>query len=197
MYPFEIHLTTSALTPAELASFVDACGHLQAKPLVIELARGACPTQPMLGKVVHQPNLAAALAVATADSMYLRQQGLATTRTKIETDARYPQLATPEAGPGFVPYFEWHGKVPYQHQAALLALCERHQAHLSANALRGAAATRFVTLREFGLAAAFERRVAALAADLQARWPLLKQESECCLYDSNTALDAGWLVSEA
>jgi hypothetical protein len=195
MYPFEIHLTTSTLTHAELASFVDACGHLQAKPLVIELARGACPTQPMLGKVVHQPDLAAALAVAAADSAYLRQQGLPTTRTKIETDARYPQLATPAAGPGFTPYFEWHGKVPFQHHAELLALCERHRAHLSANALRGAAATRFVTLREFGPAAEFERRVAALAADLQARWPLLKQEAECCLYDNNTALDTGWLIS--
>jgi hypothetical protein len=31
MYPFEIHLTTSTLTPAELASFVDACGKRQAK----------------------------------------------------------------------------------------------------------------------------------------------------------------------
>lgn len=197
MYPFEIHLTTSTLSPAELANFEHACAHLQAKPLVIELARGACPTQPMLGKVVHLPNLAAALAVATADSAYLHQQGLATTRTKIETDARYAQLATSMAGLGFVPYFEWHGKVPYQHQAALLALCEQHQAHLSANALRGAAATRFVTLREYGPAATFEHRVAALAAALQARWPLLKQESECCLYDSNVGLDAGWLVSEA
>jgi hypothetical protein len=195
MYPFEIHLTTSTLTPAELASFVDACAHLQAKPLVIELARGASPTQPMLGKVVHQPDLAAALAVAAADSSYLRQQGLPTTRTKIETDARYPQLANPAAGPGFTPYFEWHGKVSFQHHAELLALCERHQAHLSANALRGAANTRFVTLREFGPAVEFERRVATLAADLQSRWPLLKQEAECCLYDNNTALDTGWLIS--
>lgn len=195
MYPFEIHLTTSTLTPAELASFVEACGQLQAKPLVIELARGASPTQPMLGKVVYQPNLAAALAVAVADSAYLGQRGLPTTRVKIETNARYPQLATPAEGPGFTPYFEWHGKVPFQHQAELLALCARHRAHLSANALQSAAATRFVTLREFGPAAEFERRVATLAADLQTRWPLLKQEAECCLYDSNQALDAGWLLA--
>ena len=193
MYPFEIHLTTGPLTPAELAIFAVVCGQLQAKPLLIELARGACPTQPMLGKVVHAPDLAAALALAAADSAYLRQHGLPTTRTKIETDARYPQLATPAAGPGFAPYFEWHGKVPYQHHATLLALCEQHGAHMSANALRGAAGTRFVTLREFGPAAAFEGRVAALAAALQPRWPLLKQEAECCLYDSNQTLDAGWL----
>jgi hypothetical protein len=195
MYPFEIHLTTATLNPAELATFVDACSQLQAKPLVIELARGACPTQPMLGKVVHAPHLAAALALAAADGAYLRQRGLPPTRTKIETAASYPHLATPAAGPGFTPYFEWHGKVPYQHPAALLALCERHGAHLSANALRGATATRFVTLREFGAAAEFKRRLVSLAADLQARWPLLKQEAECCLFDSNTALDSGWLTT--
>lgn len=194
MYPFEIHLTTHALTPTELADFVAACGQLQAKPLLIELARGACPTQPMLGKVVHQPDLAAALAVAAADSTYLRQRGLPTARIKVETDARHPQLATPAAGPGFAPYFEWHGKVSYLHQAELRVLCEQHGAHLSANALRGESATRFVTLREFGPAAEFERRVAALVASLQPRWPLRKQESECCLYDSNQTLDAGWLT---
>ncbi|GAB3637054.1 hypothetical protein GCM10027422_26440 [Hymenobacter arcticus] len=182
------------LPPAELAAFVAACGQLHAKPLLIELARGACPTQPMLSKVVHAPSLAAALAAAKADTAYLRQQGLPTTRTKIETDARHPQLATPAAGPGFGPYFEWHGKVPYHAPAELRALCEQHGAHLSANALRGESGTRFVTLREFGPAAGFERRVAALVAALQTRWPLLKQESECCLYDSNQALDAGWLA---
>lgn len=196
MYPFEIHLTTRTLTSAELATFVAACGELQAKPLLIELARGACPTQPMLGKVVHQPDLAAALAVAAADSAYLRQRGLLTTRIKVETDARHPQLATPTAGPGFAPYFEWHCKVAYLHQAELRVLCEQHGAHLSANALRGESATRFVTLREFGPAAEFERRVAALSTALHQRWPLLKQEAECCLYDSNQALDAGWLTQE-
>ncbi|MDJ0366403.1 hypothetical protein QMK33_14690 [Hymenobacter sp. H14-R3] len=194
MYPFEIHLTTAVLTPAGLTGFVAACGQLQAKPLVIELARGACPTQPMLGKVVQAPCLAAALALAAADADYLRRQGLPTTRTKIETDARYPQLATPAAGPGFGPYFEWHGKVPHHAPAALRALCEQHGAHLSANALRGESATRFVTLREFGPAATFRARVAQVVAALQPQWPLLKQESECCLYDSNQALDAGWLL---
>jgi hypothetical protein len=51
---------------------------------------------------------------------------LPTTRTKIETAASDSQLATPAAGPGFTPYFEWHGKVLYQHPAALQALCEQH-----------------------------------------------------------------------
>ena len=193
MYPFEIHLTTGELTAGQLPLFVAACQHLHAKPLLIELARGISTSQTMLGKVVHQPNLAAALAAATADGEYLRQQGLPPARLKIETAAGHAQLATPAAGPAFQPYFEWHGKVPYHQVPALLAVCEAHRAHLSANALKNETATRFVTLREFGDAQRFELRVWALAAALQAQWPLLKQESECCLYDSNTNLDAGWL----
>ena len=194
MYPFEIHLTTTALPPAKLAGFVAACEHLSAKPLLIELARGTHPTQPMLSKVVQAPSLAAALAAATADAEYLHSCHLPPTRAKLETRADCAFLATPANGPAFTPYFEWHGKVPYRQTTDLLALCEIHQAHLSVNALRGESATRFVTLREFGLAATFQARVARLVAELQTQWPLLKQESECCLYDSNQALDAGWLT---
>ncbi|MGI4870488.1 MAG: hypothetical protein ACRYFX_04835 [Janthinobacterium lividum] len=189
MYPFEIHLTTQPLPPAELARFVAACTYLQAKPLVIELARGVATTQPMLSKVVRQPNLAAALAAAAVDADYLRAQLLPPTRLKIETPVAGRHLATA----GFAPYFEWHGKVVYEHPDSLLALCLRHGAHLSANALTTSPGTRFVTLREYGAQAAFEARVAGLVAALPAHWPLLKQENECCLYDSNVALDAGWL----
>ena len=195
MYPFEIHLTTQPLPPAELARFAAACRHLHAKPLLIELARGATATQPMLGKVVRQPNLATAVAAATADAAYLQQQGFAPVRLKLETAPAYQHLGAPEAGPGYAPYFEWHGKVPYERAADLLALCLQHGAHLSANALATSAGTRFVTLRELGGRVAFEARVAGLAGALAGGWPLLKQEAECCLYDSNAALDAGWLLA--
>lgn len=195
MHPFEIHLTTDALPPIDLARFVGACEHLRAKPLVIELARGTHSTQPMLSKVVQAPNLLAALAIAAADAQYLHTCHLPVTRTKLETHADGQHLALPANGPAFIPYFEWHGKVPYRQVAELLALCERHRAHLSANALRGESATRFVTLREFGSATIFQARVASLATALQAHLPVLKQESECCVYDSNRALDTGWLTS--
>lgn len=193
MYPFEIHLTTD-VPPAELPNFVAACEQLRAKPLVIELARGTHPIQPMLSKVVHAPDLTAALAAAAADAKYLRACHLPPTRTKLETPTNYAFLATPANGPAFAPYFEWHSKVPYQHAEALVALCRQHQVHLSTNALRGESATRFVTLRELGAVATFQARVAGLVAALQPQWPLLKQESECCLYDSNRMLDAGWLT---
>jgi hypothetical protein len=148
----------------------------------------------MLSKVVHAPDLAAALALAAADAAFLGSCHLPITRTKLETYADYAHLAMAANGPSFAPYFEWHGKVRYHQAEELLALCLQHQAHLSANALRGELATRFVTLREFGSATAFRGRVASFLADLQGQWPLLKQEAECCLYDSNRALDTGWLT---
>lgn len=195
MYPFELHLTTAPLTAIQLLAFEAACRKLRAKPLLIELARGSSATQPMLGKVVRQPDLSTALAIAATDAAYLRRLLLPPTRVKIETAVAYAHLATPAAGPGYAPYFEWHGKVRYEHPTELLACCLPHGAHLSANALRGQPGTRFVTLREPGTRATFEARVAALQAKLHERWPLLKQEAECCLYDSNAALDAGWLVA--
>jgi hypothetical protein len=193
MHKFEIHITVTSLSTPQLDTFIEACRYLQAKPLLIELAQGATTTQPMLGKVVHRRSLAEALVVAEADAAYLGLQRLPVTRIKIEMPANDTYSPVYLAHPGFTPYFEWHGKVPYQQPEELLAVCVQHKAHLSINALKGATATRFVTLREFGTATAFEARVAQLTAALHPKWPLLKQEAEYCLFDTNTALDTGWL----
>ncbi|MFD1871473.1 hypothetical protein [Hymenobacter bucti] len=75
--PFRNHLTTGALPQSKLAHFVAACESLSAKPLVIELARGTCVTQPVPGKVVQAPDLLAALALAATDAAYLGNRHLA------------------------------------------------------------------------------------------------------------------------
>jgi len=193
MYPFEIHITVEALPTSRLPAFVEVCQQLHAKPLVIELARGATATQPMLSKVVRRQSLAEALAVAAADAEFFRLHDLSATRLKIETAPYYSHLAASASNSAHLPYFEWHGKVAYERTDILLALCLEHKAHLSRNALKDQANTRFITLREFGAISIFQARVVALTTALHQQWPLLKQESECCLYDSNTALDAGWL----
>lgn len=195
MTPFELHLTTAPLPPEQLDAFVAACGLLGAKPLLIELARGAAPQQPMLSKVQRLPDLAAALTLAAADARQLHAAGFAVQRVKIEVPAEAAALATPGAGAAYQPYFEWHGKVPFKQAVELLAVCQRHGAHLSTNALKNDPHTRFVTLREYGPAADFAARVAALTQALQPRWPVLKAQAECCLYDSNAALDRGWLTT--
>ncbi|UOQ71960.1 hypothetical protein [Hymenobacter cellulosilyticus] len=193
LFPFEIHLTTGSLSADQVRAFVRACEALQAKPLLIELARGQHQQQPMLSKVLLLPDLPAALAAATADAELLGFRQLPVQRVKIEVPADYPYLATPAAGAAFRPYYEWHGRVPYEQVSSLLAVCTQHGAHLSRNALKDAAATRFVTLREFGPATVFRQRLAQLQHALQPEWPIQKQQAEYCLYDSNSGLDQGWL----
>jgi hypothetical protein len=60
--------------------------------------------------------------------------------------------------------------------------------------LKGEVETRFVTLREYGGREVFEMRVRELVADLgREGWPVIKDVSELCVYDSNIELDKGWL----
>jgi hypothetical protein len=91
-------------------------------------------------------------------------------------------------------YYEWHGKIGYVPGEALSRVCEKHGVHLSRNALKGEGETRFVTLREYGGREVFEMRVRELVADLgREGWPVIKEVSEFCVYDSNVLLDKGWL----
>lgn len=196
LIPFELHLTTHALAAHQVDDFVAICQQLGAKALLIELAQGQVMQQPMLSKVALLPDVAAALTLAAADAASLKSSGFAVSRTKLEVPATHAAyLAATSPGPAGTPYFEWHGKVSYVRAPELLAVCARHQAHLSANALKDSVLTRFVTLREYGPLAVFEQRVAELVQALQAHWPIQKQQAEYCLYDSNTGLDQGWLPS--
>ena len=77
-------------------------------------------------------------------------------------------------------------------------LCESHGAHLSRNAFRQTAGDReerFVTLRTYAVGdQTSQRQLAALLDCLAAvEEDVIETESEYCVYDSNIALDAGWL----
>jgi hypothetical protein len=119
-------------------------------------------------------------------------------RTKIEIPATLaPDEPLPEKS-GRETYFEWHGKVEYTNVDLLVTLCEQHFAHLSRNALKGEASTRFVTLRDYGPKVGFNARVDKLSKALEAGgWPVLKSQREYCIYDNHTSLDRGWLNNEA
>ncbi|MFP2909413.1 hypothetical protein ACLESD_31100 [Pyxidicoccus sp. 3LFB2] len=81
---------------------------------------------------------------------------------------------------------------------ALRARCETHGAHLSRNARKvreDGASERFVTLRVYGLGRAnADARFTALLEDLAGTGLTLTQRlREWTVYDSNHALDRGWL----
>ncbi len=191
--PFELHITTEDISLTEIQGFVTFCSRNEAKPLLIELAQGECIKQPMFSKVLTLRTLEEALGQATALSRQLHANYFGVKRLKIEVPSSYSELwASPPAR--FTPYFEWHGKIAFDKVGALHKLCRKHRAHLSLNALKDNEGVRFITLREHGDKNLFEQRVQELVEALESGgWPLIKQQSEYCLYDNNICLDKGWL----
>jgi hypothetical protein len=191
--PFELHITIDNLLHAELDGFLRFCNRHEAKPLLIELSRGDFIHQPMFNKVVFFETLEDALKEATAISLALNAGKFNVKRLKIEVPSDYSALQN-EFKSNYQPYFEWHGKVDCHQSDVLLELCLQHQVHLSVNALKKEANTRFVTLREFGNKTVFEQRIKNVIDALRAGgWPVIKQQSEFCVYDNNVFLDNGWL----
>lgn len=169
--------------------------------LHIVLARGGSTSQPMITRRARG-NLADQLLVASEHAEKLAMAGFPVMRIKVEaapSNADVPQ-ADGEARCADR-YFEQHIKLLLASgadEAALAAVAMRHGAHLSRNALcvrEDGHSERFVTQRcaRVGRRGA-QRRLDALLADLQ---PLghavLDVEQEYVVYDSNEALDAGWI----
>ncbi len=155
--------------------------------MVIELARGDTPLQPMLtlGKA---GKLNEVIRFAQMLSRELSESGYQILRCKIECDA----VAAHEASHH---YFEWHGRVEVLEldRARLALVCQEYGGHLSQNAIRGSN-KRYVTVRETDDYPQLGSRVAALCAAIgEQGWEVSKQQWERVVYDSNLALDFGWL----
>lgn len=222
-YPgdFEVHLTVRAGDAARLAEFQEWCRARGFKCVRIVLARGVHVEQPMATWRRGDSMLSVVRDEALALAGELTAQGLLVVRSKIEaapenaevpqTDAEALEGASSEtasseaASPETEAYFEHHVKLSRQVDApreGLVEVCERHGAHLSRNALREAAAgreERFVTLRCYRVGrATSDARRDALMADLKALGEeILEYESEYSVFDTNLALDAGWLNGSA
>jgi hypothetical protein len=202
---FETHFTvTPAVDVALLQSTAEQFG---LKWSLIELARGESRSQPMLtacasGRVSEiQP-----LVVLQAAN--LARAGLSVTRVKIE--ASPVAIGIPHTldevclePPGR--YFEQHIKLVLDSDLdlrSLEALATLHDAHMSRNARRqrlDGRQERFVTQRCYscgqGVAqAALQQLLRALQA---ANYEVMDCEAEYVVYDSNLALDAGWLTRGA
>jgi hypothetical protein len=190
---FELHITTAPLPVKEVDDFFSFCKYYEAKPLLIELARGEYISQPMFNKIIYVTALNKALEAATEISEQLIIRNWRVQRLKIEIPAFHADQWN-GAEQRFEPYFEWHGKIQGRPTPELQMLCEQHRAHLSLNALKRAENYRFITLREFGSRTIFEQRIKDIAASLASTgWPLIKEVSEYCVYDNNVYLDKGWL----
>jgi hypothetical protein len=199
---FEVHLTSRTEALADADRFADWCQSRGLKCVRIVLARGHTADQPMatwrrssttLSAVVDEANRLAVDATT----------GFPIMRVKVEADpfnADVPVEDTDTAAHDPSNYFEHHVKLrrmPDDPREVLLAVCERHAAHLSRNAFRdgGEFEERFVTLRGYGIGrtTALARLERLLAGLRELGETIVEHESEYCVYDTNLQLDAGWL----
>jgi hypothetical protein len=161
--------------------------------LVIELARGDFPLQPML-TIQHDGTRLGALRRASIIAHRCKEHGYIIVRCKIEKPLSL-QGASDTTFDAKHQYFEWHGRVTVEdaHRDNLIALVLPYGGHLSRNALRGSD-KRYITLREPHNIADLQTRVARLQEVLCANdWEIDKQQWEQVVHDIGQPLDSGWL----
>ena len=199
---FEVHLTVRA--DGTLDAFRTWCDTERCKCARIVLARGEQVEQPMATWRRDDAELPDVLAEALRRADDLGRAGFAVARVKVEAAPFNEEVpATDEAAALQPPgnYFEHHVKLLRAAGAGregLLQACHDHGAHLSRNAWRepaGGFEERFVTLRSYRIGRpASEQQLRRLLAALEgAGEQVVEVESEYIVYDSNLALDAGWL----
>lgn len=184
---YEIHLTVAAIATSAWQAFEQRVNSLGGKAMVIELARGATPLQPML-TLGKSGKLDEVIHFAQMLSQELSELGYQVLRCKIERDAAACHEAPHH-------YFEWHGRVEVVEadRLRLAEVCQEYGGHLSQNALRGTN-KRYVTVRETDDYPRLMSRVSVLRAGISEQgWEVSKQQWERVVYDSNLALDSGWL----
>jgi hypothetical protein len=203
--PFEAHVTVRCDDAAGFARLDAWAARAGIKVTHIVLARGRTPSQPMLtlrGRGTFDEQLAESRQVTDA----LTRDGFAVRRVKLEVspwadgvpvgdDAEARRLAALGL------HFEHHVSLmldPGCDLAALEQLVTPHQAHLSWNARKigvDGLERRFVTQRCHGVGreSAQERLDTLLASlrDAGHRWDDV--EREFVVYDSDAAVDDGWI----
>jgi len=159
--------------------------------------------QPMLTDHTHG-TLAAIMDDSRAVADAMRAAGYDVTRIKVEveTDNRdVPQTDSHAAKREPQQYFEHHVKLLLPGAADMGPIIETvkpHDAHVSRNALRArddGREERFVTQRCYRVSKATARgKLDALLATLRDQtFEIIDLEEEYVVFDSNTALDAGWI----
>jgi len=202
----ETHLTVHLEEPDQMEALRQWGAEHGLKCTHILLDRGRHPSQPMLTRRARG-DLASELASASRLVSVLGRRGLAVRRVKIEAapwNRDVPQTCAEAARQPLERYFEQHVKLLLQPDAdygALGDLAGRHAAHLSRNALRqrpDGQEERFVTQRCRGVGRLKARqRLEALVHELSSLGhAVLDVEEEYVVYDSNEAIDAGWIVPE-
>jgi hypothetical protein len=203
---FETHWTVAEEQGALLDRVTEAASRRGLKVTYVILSRGAHASQLMLTRR-RRSTLSVERADAHALVEGLARDGLRVTRIKLEASSTNDDIPwTDEAArqePGH--YFEHHVKVRYEPKTDLRAITEiaaAHAAHLSqsvAEAPGDGEVQRFITQRCYGVGLPAARTlIAALQSALaEARVHIVRATQEYVVYDTNVALDAGWIEQAA
>lgn len=214
---FEVHVTVKTLADENArTTFQKHCSDLSefgfpasVKPVLIENESGEIPTQ-MMTASYHRGTLGDVHLQAFRLSQALVRAGYVISRTKIESLlSNLGVPVTDEEAARLSPdcYFEFHIKLRLAGDAPLKplqAIAERHGAHLSRNALSKSVEQtktwqrRFVNLRlyQVGRDTALARFQACVDELEEAGYAIEKLVREYSVYDSNVALDRGWIDKE-
>ena len=199
---FETHWTVVEDRRVGLERITEVARRHGLKVTHIVLSRGASRSQLMLTRR-RQTTLSVELADAQSMARGLGREGLQVQRVKIETcvDNDDIPMTNEVARVEASRYFEHHIKVRHERSADLrpvTLVAEAHDAHLSRSVMgenNDGGVQRFVTQRCYGVGlptaeTLLEALNTALAdADLD----VLSTTQEYVVYDSNIALDAGWI----
>ncbi len=191
---FEVHITTKTLIETEIPAFEQFCISINAKPIIIELSKGATAQQPMISKVFNCENGQDIHGEIQELVQLFEAANYPISRVKIEVPLEMAELAT-----GIFPekkgtYFEWHGKLTISNLEVIQQICKKENAHLSKNALKKDVHSKFITIRDYSSAKAIRNRVNELTKSIETvNHYFKKEEFEYCIYDSNENLDQGWI----
>ena len=184
------------------ASLKHEFGHV--KPVLIENASGQVPRQLMTASY-HIGSFSDVQAVAFRLSQALAKQGYEITRIKIEalmSNRGVPETDVEARRLSEENYFEFHAKLKLPHDfdsEKLQSVALAHDAKMSRNPFavdKGSGwQRRFVNMRIYGVgkATALARLDACLLALDEAGFIVERVIREYAVYDSNVALDRGWL----
>mmetsp|Transcript_27063 Transcript_27063/g.30180 ORF Transcript_27063/g.30180 Transcript_27063/m.30180 type:complete len:222 (+) Transcript_27063:67-732(+) len=209
---FEVHVTvkppqTQAQGEASktIDEFKNLCKTLKCKPLYIELETGLTPTQ-MMTSSYHRGDITTVYAKCNEIAKKLEEGGFKVTRKKIE--AMFSNKGVPDTKEEILKfpstnYFEFHIKLDLtksqsEDTSILQKLCDNHVAHLSRNAMtkkKDGGEFRFVTQRMYGIGKTLAgERFASCVDDFKKNgFVIHSSQREYAVYDSNIALDDGWI----
>ena len=204
---FEAHITILAAELTTREKFRDVCQGLGVKCILIELPNGITRSQPMTASYYHG-TLEDVLAEVQSLAQAIADAGFEVTRIKVEAMIDNCDIPEDDEDVQALPasnYFEFHVKVTLPGDADVATLqvqCRQRGGHLSANTFkyqRDGQQQRFVTMRLYGVG----RRSAEARFDELLQWlegeglKLSHKLREYTVYDTNLALDAGWIEASS